>query len=312
MDRRTFLALESAPPADSEEVIALWPGTPPGGEGVNLTLQVTETSKDPREHSRLLKQVGRPDFSVYRPAKPDGSAVLVIAGGSYVCIVIDHEGVGTARRLNAAGVTAFVLRYRLPSEGWADGANVPLQDAQRAMRLIRANAARFGIDPARLGVVGFSAGGHMAASLATRFDEQVYTAVDEADRLDARPAFAGLVYPVITMGEGTHKDSRNNLLGADQSPARIAAYSCEKRVTPRTPPCYICYGENDGLVEPGPNSMAMYKALVAAKVPAELHAFQFGPHGFLAMKATKGRAAVNADLFLSWGARDGWFRNPVV
>jgi acetyl esterase/lipase len=286
----------------------LWPGTPPGGEGVRLTLQVNDVSTTGKP-SRLLKQIAVPDLTVYRPAKPDGSAVLVIAGGSYVCVVIDAEGTATAQRLNAAGVTAFVLTYRLPSEGWADGANVPLQDAQRAMRLIRANAARFAIDPARLGILGFSAGGHLAASLATRFDEAVYAPVDDVDRQDARPAFAGLVYPVITMGEGTHIDSRKNLLGSAQSPARIAAYSCEKRVTSRTSPCYLCVGGDDALVPAGPNSVGMYKALVAAGVPAEMHAFQKGAHGF-AMHADHDPGGLNAEMFLRWGARGGWFKDP--
>ena len=237
--------------------------------------------------------------------------MLVIAGGGYTCIVIDHEGFNTARRLNAAGITAFVLRYRLPAEGWADGANVPLQDVQRAMRLIRANAARYGIDPKRCGVVGFSAGGHMAASLATRFDEPVYTPVDAADRADARPDFAAMVYPVITMGEGTHQDSRDHLLGADQSPARIAAYSCDRRVTARTPPCYLTFGADDALVPPWPNGLAMYQALATAQIPVELHAFATGPHGF-GMERANPIGEVNAELFLRWGARGGWFKNVAV
>ena len=328
MDRRKVLGLGAAalttmavraetampngwPSTDPAEIISLWPGTPPGGGGVALTFQAEELSKDPARHMRLLRHIAEPQLSVCRPAKPDGSAMLVIAGGGYTCIVIDHEGFDTARRLNAAGITAFVLRYRLPAEGWADGANVPLQDVQRAMRLIRANATRFGIDPKRTGVVGFSAGGHMAASLATRFDEPVYTPVDAADSENARPAFAAMVYPVITMGEGTHKDSRDHLLGADQSSARIAAYSCDKHVTARTPPCYLTFGADDALVEPWPNTMAMYKALAAAKIPVELHAFGTGPHGF-GMESGNPIGEENAKLFLRWGAQGGWFKNVVV
>lgn len=287
----------------------LWPGTPPGGDGVKLALQVDNMSKDPAVENRLFRHVAQPQFWVRRPKKPDGSAVLVIAGGSYVVIVIDHEGFETAERLNQAGVTCFVLSYRLPSEGWANGADVPLQDAQRAMRLIRANAHRYGIDPKRVGVAGFSAGGHLAASLATRFDEKVYAPVDAADKFSARPDFAAMVYPVITMGTGTHADSRNNLLGTDQSPERIAAYSCQTRVTSATPPCYLAAGDDDTLVPPWPNTVAMYKALEAVRNPAELHLFRNGPHGF----GLTGRNPIgeqNARLFLAWGTRGGWFKTP--
>lgn len=299
--------MDSKLPADPAEILRLWPGTPPGGAGVSLTQQVEERSTDPARHERLLSHVGEPQLWISRPAKPDGSAVLVIAGGGYTVIVIDHEGFETARRLNATGITAFVLRYRLPAEGWADGANVPLQDAQRAIRFIRANATRYGIDPARLGVLGFSAGGHISASLATRFDEAVYAPVDAVDKFDARPAFAGMIYPVITMGAGTHADSRDHLLGADQSAARIAAYSCQNRVTAHTVPCYLSVGANDTLVPPGANTMAMYKALAAANIPVELHAFENGPHGY-GLNGANPIGETNAELFLAWGARNGWFK----
>ncbi|GAA0585910.1 alpha/beta hydrolase [Rhizomicrobium electricum] len=293
--------------ADPSEIIRLWPGTPPGGQGVSLTYQSDDMSKDPGRHERLLRHVAVPHLWVCRPERPDGSAALVIPGGGYTVIVVDHEGFETARRLNKAGITAFVLQYRLPAEGWADSANVPLQDMQRAMRLIRANAKDYAIDPARLGVVGFSAGGHMAATLATRYAEQVYTPIDAADRIDPKPAFAGLVYPVITLGPGTHADSRNCLLGADQSPARIAAYSCDQRVTPATVPSYVTFGQNDTLVPPGPNGLAMYKALMAANVPVELHAFENGPHGY-GLTGENPIGAQNADLFLAWGKQGGWFK----
>jgi acetyl esterase/lipase len=294
--------------ADPTEIVRLWPSTPPGGEGVKLVTKMESFSQNLANHDRFLRDVGDPHLWVCRPPKPDGSAVLVIAGGGYTVIVIDHEGFETARRLNAAGVTAFVLQYRLPGEGWANSADVPLQDMQRAMRLIRANAKRFAIDPTRLGVIGFSAGGHMSATLATRYDEKVYAPVDAADQCDARPAFAGMIYPVITMGPGTHADSRDRLIGSDQSAARLEAYSCDKRVTPRTVPSFISFGGNDTLVPPWPNSMAMYKALVTANVPVELHAFEDGPHGF-GLTGDSPKGELNAKLFLAWGARGGWFKS---
>jgi acetyl esterase/lipase len=294
--------------ADPTEIIRLWPGTPPGGEGVKLVTKMESFSQNLANHDRFLRDVGDPHLWVCRPPKPDGSAVLVISGGGYTVIVIDHEGFETARRLNAAGVTAFVLQYRLPGEGWANSADVPLQDMQRAMRLIRANAKRLAIDPARLGVIGFSVGGHMSATLATRYDEKVYAPVDAADQCDARPAFAGMIYPVITMGPGTHADSRDRLLGRDQSAARLEAYSCDKRVTPRTVSSFISFGGNDTLVPPWPNSMAMYKALAAANVPVELHAFEDGPHGF-GLTGDNPKGELNARLFLAWGARSGFFKS---
>jgi acetyl esterase/lipase len=304
MDRRSFLALPRT--MDPTEIIRLWPDTPPGGAGLSLNLKVEDRSKDPGRHERLLSQTPEAHLWVCRPDNPNGSAVLVIPGGGYTVIVVDHEGFETARRLNKEGITAFVLQYRLPGEGWADGANVPLQDMQRAMRLIRANAAAYGIDPARLGVVGFSAGGHMAATLATRFAEAVYAPVDAADRIDPKPAFAGLIYPVITLGEGTHAGSRDHLLGADQTAARIAAYSCDQRVTSATVPSFLSFGANDLTVPPVPNALAMYKALAAANVPVEMHAFEDGPHGFgLTSENPKGER--NAALFIAWATRNGWF-----
>jgi acetyl esterase/lipase len=291
---------------DPAETVRLWPGMPPGGEGVSLTLAVDERSTDPAVKNRALHGVDEPQLWVCRPQKPDGSAALVIPGGGYAVIVVDHEGFETARRLNQAGITAFVLRYRLPGEGWGRGADVPLQDMQRAMRLIRSNAATFGVDPARLGVIGFSAGGHMAATLATRFAEQVYAPIDVADRIDPRPAFAAMMYPVITLGEGAHPGSRDHLLGGDQSVARLAAYSCDQRVTPATPPCYLALGSNDAIVPPLANGVAMYRALFAAKVPVETHVFADGPHGFgLTSENPLGEA--NAKLFLAWGRRAGFF-----
>jgi acetyl esterase/lipase len=305
MDRRSFLSLPRS--ADPSETIRLWPGVPPGGAGVSLTFQSDDMSKDPSRHSRLLRHVAEPKLWVCRPDNPNGSAVLVIPGGGYTVIVVDWEGFETARTLNREGITAFVLQYRLPAEGWADSANVPLQDMQRAMRLIRAHAKDYGIDPARLGVVGFSAGGHMAGTLATRYGEQVYAPVDAADQIDPKPAFAGLIYPVITLGPGTHADSRNCLLGSDQSQARIDAYSCDKRVTAATVPSFVSCGQNDTLVPPGPNGLAMYKALMAAKVPCELHAFENGPHGY-GMSSENPIGGENAKLFLAWGRQGGWFK----
>lgn len=296
-----------------QEVIPLWPNTPPGGEDVKLSLTVVERSPEPSAyHHREFTNVAIPTLSVFRPERPDGSALLVIPGGAYTVVVFDNEGVDVARALNGYGVTAFVLLYRLPAEGWRNQSDVPLQDTQRAMRLIRAGADRFAIDPARVGVLGFSAGGHMAATLATRSGKSVYGHVDRADDLDARPSFAGLMYPVITMFEGTHGDSRHKLLGAGPPLEQLAAYSCERNVTHDTPPTFLCLTADDNVVPYIPNGMAMFDALRAAEVPAELHVFQEGGHGF-GIRHARGRSpALWPDLFAHWAYRNGWLRSPAA
>jgi acetyl esterase/lipase len=328
MDRRTVLGLGAAAltglaaraesmkadgtlSSDPTETVPLWPGTPPGGENVHLTTKIVERSNDTDVfHDRYVTDIGTPLLTVFRPDKPDGSALLLAPGGGYIRVVVDKEGVEAARRFNAAGVTVFILRYRLPGEGWARAADVPLQDAQRAMRLIRGGAAHFGIEANRVGVMGFSAGGHVAASLATRQNETVYRPVDEADRLDARPDFAGLMYPVITMGEGAHPGSRSKLLGADPTAEKIAAYSCEKHVAAKMPPSFICLAADDDVVPPKENGLAMFDALRAKKVLAELHVFQQGGHGFGIRLARGEPASAWPDLFLHWGWAGGWFRGP--
>jgi len=325
MDRRTVLGLGAAAlttmaakaetmkangtlSSDPTETITLWPGTPPGGEGVNITTRIVERSTDTAAfNDRYVDSVGVPLLMVFRPEKPDGSAVLLAPGGGYVRIVMDKEGIETARRLNASGITVFMLRYRLPAEGWKNGADVPLQDAQRAIRLIRANAAKYKLDPARVGVLGFSAGGHVAASLATSFGDKVYAPVDAADALDARPAFAGLMYPVITMSDAAHSGSRKSLIGEHGSADAIAHYSPEQRITTATPPSFICCALDDGTVPPIGNALAMTVALHAAKIPVELHAFQEGGHGFGIRLAQGKPCSAWPDLFIAWGTRGGWF-----
>lgn len=328
MDRRTVLGLGAAAltamaaraetmkadgslSTDPTEILPLWPATPPGGEGLSLTAEIVERSTDTNAfHDRFVHKVGTPLLTVFRPERPDGSAIVLAPGGGYVRTVIDKEAFESARRFNASGVTVFVLRYRLPGEGWKQAADVPLQDAQRAMRLVRAHAAHYGLDPARVGILGFSAGGHVAASLATRHAEKVYEPIDAADQLDARPAFVGLMYPVITMSDVAHTGSRSTLLGANPSPEVVAKYSCEKQVTATTPPTWLCYAADDPAVPPIGNALAMYQALFAAKIPTELHAFQEGAHGF-GIKGAQGKPAfVWPDLFLHWGARGGWFKDP--
>ncbi len=214
-----------------------------------------------------LRGVVDPVVGVYRPANPDGRALLSIPGGGYRFISVENEGINVAKTFNPLGITVYVLGYRLPGEGWADPQDVPLQDAQRAMRLIRARATRDGIDPAKLGVVGFSAGGFLAASLAVAHADPVYAKVDAADEGSAAPAFAGLVYPVI--GVDHMRVGKN---GAGR-------FSPDRRVRPDTPPVFIAHALDDPIV-PAANPLSMMAACQAAKVPVEAHFFQEGGHGF--------------------------------
>ena len=322
MDRRSLIGLGASALAgltlrattasgiqNAQSELALWPGVPPGGNGVNLKLDVENRGFWPNQtDDRALSRIQHPTLSVFRADHSDGSALLIVPGGGYRHLLVDKEGSEVARRFNAAGITSFVLAHRLPAEGWADGPDVPLQDAQRAMRLIRTRAREFAIDPKRVGVIGFSAGGHVAASLMTRFAAPVYAPSDEIDRGDARPDFAGLVYPVISMSPPpAHTASREELLGPAPTTAQEAAYSCERLVSAKTTPAVLIAAADDREVDPL-NSLAMFQAMRAAGVASELHLFEEGGHGF-SLRRIEGRPiSAWPDLFLHWGARRGAFR----
>lgn len=285
--------------------VPLWPGSPPGAPAKALTPRVEQRSSDPGFNDRWLTGIATPGLVVRRPAVANGAAVLVIPGGGYGFLAYDNEGEEQARWLNARGLTAFILLYRLPGEGWAGRATVPLADAQRAMRVIRARAAEFGIDAGRVAVLGFSAGGHLAGSLATRHAERTYAPVDAADRLSARPQMAGLIYPVVSLAASfTHEGSRDNLLGTPSDVAARRAGSVEQRVTADTPPIFLAHAADDGLV-PIANALALYQAVLAGGRPAELHAFDEGGHGFGARLPKDRPASAWPELFAAFGRRKG-------
>ena len=245
-------------------------------------------------------------MAVFRPARPNGASLLVFPGGGYVRMAIDQEGSEIGRLLAAQGITVFVLFYRLPGEGWRDRANVPLQDAQRAMRLIRSRAARYGLDPERVAAMGFSAGGHLCADLVARFAATTYDPVDAADTLSARPMIAAPIYPVVSMDASVaHMGSREALLGPDPSPDLIVAHSPDRNIRPDSPPCFLCAAEDDKTV-PIENSLLLHAALRAASVPVELHLFGEGNHGF-GLRGVIGKPAhAWPDLFLAWATSAGW------
>jgi acetyl esterase/lipase len=300
------LTLPTAP-----EIIPLWPNGPPGGETVSLVLNTVETSTIPDIHNRQVSGIAHPTLTVFRPQTPDGSALLIIPGGSYFFEAEDNEGFGPASLFAARGITAFVLTYRLPAEGWKNGANVPLQDAQRAMRIIRYHCPDYGHEPTRSGVLGFSAGGHLAALLTTKYETDSYPATDAIDKYDAKPSFAALLYPVITMLlPYAHEASRVRLLGTKVTTAQRAAYSAERFVTVATPPTFLCAADDDTEV-PLDNTFMMFGSLRAAKVPSEMHIFEKGGHGFGLGPPTL-PVSQWPELFLRWGASHSYFRNVAV
>jgi acetyl esterase/lipase len=260
------------------EHFRLWPGTPPGAPAL-LPPNADTMNGPPGERQLWLRGVAQPIVAVYRPQHPDGSALLVIPGGGYGFLSIQNEGIDIANTFTPRGVTVFVLAYRLPAEGWTRRWDVPLQDAQRAIRLIRAEAARWRIDPEKLGALGFSAGGHLGASLAVGYDDQVYRPIDAADRQSARPVVAGLLYPVISITADRKGGSYTNLIGPDAGAAPVARYETDRRVTSETPPLFLAQALDDDTVNPQ-NSIAMLNAAREARVPVEAHLFEKGGHGF--------------------------------
>ena len=285
--------------------IDLWPAGAPGLPDRPLTETMVERSTDASYADRALTGISRPRLDVFKPYKPNGAAVMIIPGGSYQRVVIDKEGYELGRWLAGRGFTAFVLFYRLPGDGWAAGPDVALSDAQRALRLIRYKAQAFGIDAKRIGVVGFSAGGHLCADLATRFATTTYDPVDEADELSARPLLAAPIYPVISMtAPVAHARSRECLLGKNPGPELERKHSPQFNVSDTTPPCFLVHAEDDASV-PVENTLEFRAALRAAGVAVETHLFTHGGHGFGLRKAAGKPAAIWPELFVNWSRSAG-------
>jgi acetyl esterase/lipase len=240
------------------DVILLWPNGAPEARG----------NEEP----------DKPTLTHY-PAPPDkanGTAVVICPGGGYGHLAIDHEGHEIAKWLNGHGVAAFMLKYRIAPRYHHPA---PLQDAQRALRTVRARAEEWKVDPRRIGIWGFSAGGHLASTAGTHFDDGNTSAADPVEHVSCRPDFMILCYPVITLKPPyAHMGSRNNLLGKDPDPKLVESLSNDTQVTARTPPTFLMHTDSDAGVVPE-NSVLFYLALRKAKVPAELHIFEKGPHG---------------------------------
>lgn len=258
--------------SERSSFLPLWPGSPPGGGGPSGPLEI-----GPRG---AVAAIAVPGLEIFTPARPNGAAMLIAAGGGYKRIEVEREARPAARWLASRGITAFVLFYRLPREDWAAGALAPLQDAQRALRLIRANAGRYGLSPDRIGVLGFSAGGHLMGLAATRSAYRSYEAVDETDALSARPAEAALIYPIITLRQPyDHTATRVQLIGHHPDPAATRDWSVETHVRSRCPPVFLAQAEDDSIADVA-NSRIMAEACERAGVPVESDILTTGGHGF--------------------------------
>lgn len=251
----TFLLLGSiAFGQEAPRQIPLWPAAAPIGDGK------TEPSG-----AKLF---------LHQPGKPNGAAMVICPGGGYGGLVMGPEGHGIAKWLGEHGVTGIVLQYRLP----AGRSHVPMLDAQRAIRTVRANAKAWNLDPQRIGIIGFSAGGHLASTAATHFDNGNATSEDPIEQVSCRPDFAVLVYPVVTMGAKTHGGSKGNLLGANPTPELIALFSNEKQINAKTPPMFMAHAQDDRVVVPE-NSRDLHAALQAQHIPSEYLELPGGGHG---------------------------------
>ncbi len=298
------------------ETIDLWPpnaqgarNSPlarvPGAPAVLLIEKVDERSTDALVTDRAVYGITRPRMAVFRPDRPNGAAVLLIPGGGYRWVVVDKEGYEMARWLAARGFTAFVLFYRLPGEGWASGADTPLADAQRAMRLIRARAQDYAVMSERVAAMGFSAGGHVCADLAARFAAHVYDPVDAADRLSARPISAAPIYPVVSMDPAiAHAGSRSLLLGPSPTAEQESEHSPDRNVPADAPPHFLLHAEDDDSV-PVENTLRLRAALKARGVAVETHLFTNGGHGFGLCKAVGKPVEAWPELWRVWARTTG-------
>ena len=295
----TVLNCASAVHAQTLTVIPIWPegvpGAKPGGG--------EERTVDDRVYN-----VQNPTLTVFPadPARAVGTAVIMCPGGGYVRLAITKEGNGFARILNDIGVTVFILKYRMAEFGHP----APLQDVLRSVRLVRSRAAEFGIDSGRIGVMGASAGGHLAASAATLFDAPEGRTGAALDAVSGRPDFVSLMYPVITMKPPfAHMGSRKALLGAEPSDALVERMSVETQVTAATPPVFMVHTGEDTSV-PLENSLLFFQALRKAGVPAELHLFEKGAHGF-GTAAGLGPTSDWPARLDAWMRAHGWLNRPV-
>jgi acetyl esterase/lipase len=261
----------------AQEILDLYPGKIPGAKPVPATYKEIDVVKDGKITSGT--KVSRPTLTMYQPeaSKANGTAVIICPGGGYSHLALGHEGEDVARKFNEYGVTAFVLKYRLPSDSiMTDKSFGPLQDAQQAIYLLRKNATAWKINPSRIGIMGFSAGGHLASTLTVHYAD---VKIENKEKLSLRPDFAVLIYPVLSFISSPHTGSVKNLIGANGSDAQKEYFSNERHADANTPITFMVHANDDATV-PVENSILFNQALVKNKVPVETHLYQGGGHGF--------------------------------
>jgi acetyl esterase/lipase len=285
-----------------QKTMNLWPG---GIPGLVFTDSYVEKQTTSEGLITRFEKTTNPMIYIFLPPKETatGTAVLICPGGGYAALAFGHEGNAIASWLNDNGIAGIILKYRLPSDLIMKDKSIgPLQDAQEAMRIIRRNAVAWNIDPKKVGVIGFSAGGHLASTLSTHYTDKVY---DVSDTVSARPDFSLLIYPVITMDASfTHAGSRKNLLGENPSDEAIKRFSNELQVNEKTPPAFMVHSADDQAV-PVKNSIEYYEQLVKFKIPSELHVFQKGGHGY-GLGGSKDTQSAWPGLCISWLKASGF------
>lgn len=257
--------------AFSQQIINIYPNGVPNSKPSS----VLESGAD----RGLYKGITNPTLEYIKPEKPNGTAVIVIAGGGYGVIVYNGEGVNIGKELAQKGISVFVLKYRLPSdEIMVDKKIGPLQDVQQSIKYVRENAEKYGIDKSKIGVMGFSAGGHLASTAATHFEKSY---ISNVENTSLRPDFQVLIYPVISMKDGlTHPGSKENLIGKNASTEDVELFSNDTQVRSNTPPAYLTHAADDKLVDVD-NSINYFESLRKNKVEVEMHIYPKGDHGFI-------------------------------
>lgn len=260
---------------NAQEVIPLYKGTIPGSKTAPANFKEnTVTGKDGVSR---VSHVIEPTLTVFTPAKPNGTAVIICPGGGYSILAIGKEGFDVAKKFTEVGITAFVLKYRLPNDTiMVDKTLAPLQDALQAIYLVRKNASIWGLQTDKIGIMGFSAGGHLASSLSVHYADMK---IDNQEDISLRPDFSILVYPVISFGTVTHAGSVKRLLGDEPTQAQRTYFSNQNHINAQTPPAFLVHANNDTAV-PVKNSLMYNENLAKFKVPAEMHIYQAGGHGF--------------------------------